>query len=64
MDNVETKGKFQDVMTRKETANFLRIGISQLDRSDIPFIRMGHRKLYRRATLDKWLAQNEGGVGE
>jgi len=47
------------VMTRREAAEYLRIGKSTLDKLPIPKIQIRRRVLYKRETLDKWLAAQQ-----
>jgi hypothetical protein len=50
----------RQMLTRKETAHYLGIHINSLDRyRDIPRIRLGGRILFRKETLDKYLADLE-----
>jgi hypothetical protein len=48
------------VMTRVETAEFLRICKASLDKLPIPKIKAGRRILYRKAAVEAWLAKQEG----
>jgi excisionase family DNA binding protein len=50
----------KEVMSRREAAEFLGIGKSTLDRLDIPRVKVRKRVLYRKESVDKWLAQNQG----
>jgi excisionase family DNA binding protein len=50
----------KEVMSRRETAAYIGIGRSTLDRLDIPKVQVRRRVLYRREAVDKWLAQNQG----
>ena len=43
------------VMSRLEAAQFLGIGVGLLDRSPVPYSRIGKRKLYNRSTVIDWL---------
>ena len=49
----------QELMDRSEAARYLRICKTTLDRLDIPKTQIRRRVLYRRATLDAWLATQE-----
>jgi predicted DNA-binding transcriptional regulator AlpA len=44
-----------DVISRKETAAFLGICLTTLDRLDIPKTKIRHRVLYKRVEIDKWI---------
>ncbi|GHT86948.1 hypothetical protein FACS1894137_13290 [Spirochaetia bacterium] len=55
-----------DVLTRKETASFLKVCVTTLDRiKDLPRVKIRRGVRFRRADLDKWLdqqaAQTQGG---
>lgn len=53
-----------DVMTERETAIFLRVSertVFGLAKSgELPCVRIGRRKLFRRSTVEAFLAQREG----
>jgi hypothetical protein len=49
----------KQVFSRMEAAAYLGIHWNTLDKSDIPRVRMGGRILFRRKTLDKYLADVE-----
>jgi len=49
----------KQVLSRKEAAAYLGIHINTLDRNNIPKARIGKRILYRRKSLDKFLADAE-----
>ena len=49
----------QELMSRAEAASYLRICKTTLDRLNIPKTQIRKRVLYRRATLDTWLAAQE-----
>ena len=44
-----------DILSRREAAAFLGICKTTLDRLDIPRTRVGHRVMYKRVVLDKWV---------
>ena len=44
-----------EVLSRKETASVLGICLSVLDRLDIPRTRIGHRVMYKRDEINKWI---------
>ena len=45
-----------EVMSRKEAAEYLRIGKSTLDKLDIPKIQIRKRVLFKKEAIDKWLS--------
>jgi hypothetical protein len=47
--------KENEVLSRKETAAFLGVCLSTLDRIDIPKIKIRERVIYRRVDVVKWL---------
>jgi len=49
----------QEIMSRAEAANFLGICLTTLDRLNIPRTKIRKRVLYRKATLDTWVAEQE-----
>lgn len=50
----------KDILSRAETAAYLHIGRSSLDKiKDLPRIKIGRRTLFRRSVLDKWLSEHE-----
>jgi len=51
-----------EIMSRKKAAAFLGICLTTLDRLDIPRTKIGHRVMYRRDVLDRWIVdQTDGG---
>jgi len=52
---METKN---DVLSRKETAAFLGVCLTTLDRLDIPRTKVRHRVLYKREVINKWIDQH------
>jgi len=48
-----------EVMSRKQAAMFLGICLTTLDRLNIPLTQIRKRVMYRKATLDSWLAKQE-----
>jgi len=48
----------KDVLSRKETADFLGICLTTLDRLGIPRIKIRHKVLYKRDVVMKWLDAN------
>jgi hypothetical protein len=55
----EVKETIGAVLTRREAAEYLRVCLSCLDRLGVPRIKVRRKVLYRRDTLDQWLAENE-----
>jgi len=51
--------KTQELLSRAEAALYLRVCKTTLDRLNIPRAKIRKRVLYRRATLDTWLAAQE-----
>ena len=49
----------KDVMSRAQAAAYIGIGKSTLDRLNIPKIKVRKRVLFKKETIDKWLAQNQ-----
>jgi excisionase family DNA binding protein len=49
----------KDVMSRAQAAAYIGIGKSTLDRLNIPKIKIRKRVLFKKETIDKWLAQNQ-----
>jgi excisionase family DNA binding protein len=45
--------------SREEAAQYLGIHLNTLDKSDIPYVKIGRRVLYRRVTLEKLLEEGE-----
>lgn len=49
----------KNVLTRREAADYLRVCLSVFDKLGVPCIQVRRKMLFRRETLDKWLAENE-----
>jgi len=51
----------QDMMTSREAADYLRLGVDTLKRKaragDVPAAKTGRKWLFRKADLDAWLGQ-------
>jgi len=47
-----------ELLTRKETASYLRVCLATLDNLNIPRTKIRHRVFYKRDKLDQWLEQN------
>ena len=48
------------VLSRKDAAGYIGIGVALLDRSGVPFIRIGKRILYQKDRIDEWLLNQKG----
>jgi hypothetical protein len=44
------------LLTVKEAANFLRMSVAWLYASDIPYVKLGRRRVYRAEDLDSFVA--------
>jgi hypothetical protein len=53
-----------EILTRRAAAEYLKICRTTLDRLDIPRTHVRRRVLYRRAVLDRWLAEHTEGAGQ
>jgi len=51
----------ENVLSRKQSANFLGICMTTLDRLDIPRTKLRRRVLYRQSELIRWLDKNSTG---
>ena len=47
-----------DILSRREAAAYLGICRTSLDRLDIPRTRIGHRVMYKREVLKKWVDEH------
>jgi len=47
-----------DILSRKQTAKFLGICLTTLDRLDIPRTRVRHRVMYKREILNMWIDEH------
>jgi excisionase family DNA binding protein len=50
----------KEVMSRAETAKYIGVGKSTLDKLDIPKVQIRRRVLYRKDAVDRWLEKNQG----
>jgi len=48
-----------EVLSRRQAAQFLGVCLTTLDRLNIPRTQIRKRVMYRKATLDSWLAKQE-----
>jgi hypothetical protein len=53
----------ENVLSRKEAAEYLGICKTTLDRMDIPRTKIRRRVLYRQSVLLQWLEKNTEGFG-
>ena len=44
-----------DILSRRETAAFLGICLTSLHHLDIPKTKVGHRVMYKREVINKWI---------
>ena len=49
----------KEVLSRKEAAEYINIGLSTLDRLDIPKIKIRKRILFKKEAIDKWLTSQQ-----
>jgi len=49
----------KEVLSRREAAEYINIGLSTLDRLDIPKIKIRKRILFKREAIDKWLLSQQ-----
>lgn len=47
-----------EFFSKQDASRYLGICINTLDKSGIPRIKIGKRVLYRKETIDQWLAEN------
>jgi hypothetical protein len=47
-----------DILSRKNTAKFLGVCLTTLDRLDIPKIKIRHRVMYKREVLNNWIDEH------
>jgi len=48
-----------EVLSRKIAARYIGVCLTTLDRLNIPRVQIRKRVMYRKATLDSWLAKQE-----
>lgn len=51
-------GKENAFLTRKEVSEYLKICITSVDNSGIPFVKIGRSVRYRKSDLDEYLEKN------
>jgi len=49
----------KEVLSRREAAEYINIGVSTLDRLDIPKIKIRKRILFKKEAIDKWLTSQQ-----
>ena len=60
LTNKEVETIYRPVLTRDETTGYLGVSISFLDKhTEIPRIKIGGKILFRRESLDRYLAEKE-----
>jgi hypothetical protein len=47
-----------EILSRKKAAAFLGICLTSLDRLDIPRTKIGHRVMFKRDVLEKWIDEH------
>ena len=58
---MNTNAADTDLLSRKQTAAFLGVCLTTLDRLDIPRTRIRHRVMFKRGVLNRWIdEQTEG----
>lgn len=56
MENKNFTGQTPEIMTRRQCADYLKICLSNLDKSDCPRLKLStHAVRYRKSDVDKWL---------
>ena len=49
----------KEVMSRRAAAAYIGIGLSTLDRLNIPKIKIRKRVLFKKEAIDKWLSSQQ-----
>ena len=49
----------KEVLSRKDAAAYIGIGLSTLDRLNIPKIQIRRRVLFKKEAIDKWLLSQQ-----
>jgi hypothetical protein len=49
----------KEIMSRSQTAAYIGIGLSTLDRLNIPKIQIRKRVLFKKEAVDKWLLSQQ-----
>ena len=47
-----------EILSRRETAVYLGICLTSLDHLDIPRTKVGHRVMFKREVLNKWIDEH------
>ena len=64
-DNQLENSEYPEVMTRTQCAKYLKICVSNLDKSDCPRIKLStHAVRYKKSSVDLWLKSLESTSGE
>lgn len=60
MQSPNVPGQVPEIMTRRQCAGYLKICLSNLDKSDCPRLKLStHAVRYRKSDVDKWLERFE-----
>ncbi len=54
--------KEKPFLSRKETAFYLGLHVNTLDKTSIPFSKIGKRKVYSRQAVDSWILEHSEGA--
>lgn len=54
--------KEKPFLSRKETAFYLGLHVNTLDKTSIPFSKIGKRKVYSRKAVDSWILEHSEGA--
>jgi len=65
MKTCETSSETVDMLSRRDTAEYLGICLSTLDLLDIPRTRVRHRVMFKREAINRWIdSHTESGKRE
>jgi hypothetical protein len=64
MNNTFSENAVREVLSRRQSAAYLGLGLNTFDTLDIPKIVIRKKYLYRLETLRAWAAQHEGGTAQ
>ena len=63
MGNSQITGQYPELLTRAQCAEYLGICLSNLDKSDLPRIKLStHAVRYRKSDVDAWLDSKREGA--
>lgn len=54
--------KEKPFLSRKETAFYLGLHVNTLDKTNIPFSKIGSRKVYSKQAVDSWILEHSEGA--